>query len=45
MRSVILRLRAAAHEIRCRECRVTWASLFGRIFNIKSSWTPTTGEG
>jgi hypothetical protein len=36
-----LRLRAARHELRCWECRVTWRSLFQRLAGIKAGYTPT----
>lgn len=35
-----LRIRAARHEVRCSECRVTWKSWLQRILNIKAGFTP-----
>lgn len=34
------RLRAAVHELRCAECRVTWRSWFLRLFNRDSGFAP-----
>lgn len=34
MKKLITRLRAAAHEIRCDECRVTWYSWILRLLFI-----------
>lgn len=36
-----LRLRAAFHELRCRECRVTWASLFQRLLGVPVGYSPS----
>jgi len=33
----LLRLRAAAHELRCWECRVTWVSWFQRLIGLKGN--------
>lgn len=32
--------RAAAHEIRCRECRVTWRSWLLRLVGVHGGFTP-----
>jgi hypothetical protein len=34
------RLRAAVHEIRCRECRVTWASWWQRLVGDPRGMAP-----
>jgi len=34
-------LKAAKHELRCRECRVTWTSWLQRLFGIKAGYSPT----
>lgn len=34
------RLRAARHELRCRECRVTWGSWLGRLLGMRSAYSP-----
>lgn len=28
------RFRASVHELRCRECRVTWRSWFARLLHV-----------
>lgn len=33
-------VRAAVHEVRCAECRVTWKSWVQRIFGIKAGFAP-----
>jgi hypothetical protein len=35
-----LRLRAALHELRCRECRVTWRSWLQRLLGDPRGMTP-----
>lgn len=35
-----LRLEAAAHETRCRECRVTWWSWLLRLLDRDEGYTP-----
>lgn len=37
-------LRAAKHEIRCAECRVTWRSWLQRLFAVKAGFTPYTEQ-
>lgn len=34
------RYRAAYHEARCPECRVTWRSWVLRLFNVKAGFAP-----
>ena len=34
------RLRAARHELRCWECRVTWTSWAQRLAGMKRGYTP-----
>lgn len=34
------RLRAAAHELRCPECRVTWRSWWRRLIGDKRGFAP-----
>jgi hypothetical protein len=33
-------LRAARHELRCWECRVTWKSWLQRLLGISKGYTP-----
>lgn len=33
-------LRAALHELRCAECRVTWKSWAQRLVGIKAGYSP-----
>lgn len=35
-----LRLRAARHETRCRECRVTWGSWVERLVGLSRGYSP-----
>ena len=35
-----LRLRAARHELRCHECRVTWLSWWRRLTGDSRGYTP-----
>lgn len=35
-----LRMKAALHEIRCTECRVTWRSWLQRILGMQRGYTP-----
>lgn len=35
-----LRVRAAGHELRCRECRVTWKSWAGRLVGDRRAYRP-----
>ena len=38
------RAKAAIHEIRCQECRVTWMSWAQRIVGIPAGMTPKTAR-
>lgn len=38
----MLRFRAAWHELRCWECRVTWRSWFQRVIGDPRGMTPGT---
>lgn len=40
MRRISLTVKAARHELRCAECRVTWSSWLLRIFGCESGFTP-----
>lgn len=33
-RERFIRLRAVVHELRCRECRVTWRSWLARLLGV-----------
>lgn len=39
------RFRAAHHEIRCKECRITWRSWVQRILGMKRGFSPTWAKG
>lgn len=39
------RLRAARHELRCAECRVTWKSWAQRLAGIGAGFTPAWAHG
>lgn len=39
-RPTLLGLRAALHETRCIECRVTWRSWVQRLLGIKRGYAP-----
>jgi hypothetical protein len=39
-RDRLLRFKAAAHEMRCAECRVTWRSLVQRLLGIRAGFSP-----
>jgi hypothetical protein len=41
MRRIKLRVRAAIHELRCWECRVTWTSWLQRLVGIERGMTPS----
>lgn len=36
----ILWLRAAWHELSCRECRVTWRSWLARLVGLRNGYRP-----
>lgn len=38
------RLKAALHELRCWECRVTWTSWTQRLIGIKRGHTPNLSK-
>lgn len=40
--TVAVRLRAARHEVRCGECRVTWKSWAQRLLGFRAGYSPGT---
>lgn len=43
--SIKLRVKAALHELSCRECRVTWRSWIQRLVGVSAGYSPKVNRG